>query len=166
MISRPRIMHLVISALAVVAISVAWTAPIARAAAPQRTAAAPKKPATAGERSVWDGVGTDEQSQRGERIYTDTCVSCHSADLTGSQIVPALVGTDFLNKWNSMTAGDLFEQIRQTMPQDGPGTLTPAQYVDVLAYVLIKNKFPSGKSELAPEFDALKSIKIEPSKKP
>jgi len=160
-------MHLVTSALALVAISVAWTAPIARAAAPQRTAAAQRKPATpAGERSVWNGVGTEEQSQRGERIYTDSCVTCHSADLTGSQIVPALVGDDFLNKWNSMTAGDLFEQIRQTMPQDGPGTLTPAQYADVLAFVLIKNKFPSGKSELVPEFDVLKSIKIEPSKKP
>ncbi len=166
MTSRLRSRYLVAAALALAGVATVWTGSPVRAAAQSQPPAAQRQPAVAQERSVWDGVGTEEQNQRGERIYIDSCVACHSADLTGSQIVPALVGGDFLNKWNGMTAGDLFEQIRQTMPQDAPGTLTPAQYADVLTFVLNKNKFPNGKSELAPDFDALKSIKIEPSKKP
>ena len=69
-------------------------------------------------------------------------------------------------KWNGAMVGELFEQIRQTMPQDSPGSLTSAQYADVLAFILKKNKFPEGKTELASEFDPLKSIRIDASKKP
>jgi cytochrome c len=117
------------------------------------------------ERSVWDGVYTEEQSKRGERVYGDACANCHSADLTGGQVVPALVGADFLTKWNGSMAGELFELVRTTMPQDGPGSLSTAQYADVLAFMLNKNKFPGGTTELPADLDGLKTIRIEASKK-
>jgi mono/diheme cytochrome c family protein len=117
------------------------------------------------ERSVWDGVYTEEQSKRGERAYGDSCANCHTADLTGSQVVPALVGADFVTKWNGSMVGDLFELVRTTMPQDGPGSLSPAQYADVLAFMLNKNKFPGGNTELPADFEGLKTIRIEPAKK-
>ena len=116
------------------------------------------------ERSVWDGVYTEEQSQRGERTYSDSCANCHAADLTGSQVVPALVGADFLTKWNGSMVSDLFDRVRTTMPQDGPGSLSPAQYADVLAFMLNKNKFPGGTTDLPADLDGLKTIRIEPSK--
>src|SRR5207249_7973521 len=96
----------------------------------------------------------------------DSCTTCHTAELTGGQVVPPLVGDDFLMKWNGAMVGELFEQIRQTMPQDGPGSLTSAQYADVLAFLLKKNKFPEGNTELASEYDALKTIRIDAAKKP
>jgi len=117
------------------------------------------------ERSVWDGVYTEEQSKRGERAYADSCANCHTAGLTGSQVVPALVGVDFLTKWNGAMVGELFELVRATMPQDGPGSLSPAQYADVIAFMLNKNKFPGGKTELPADLDGLKTIRIDASKK-
>jgi cytochrome c len=117
------------------------------------------------ERSVWDGVYTEEQSKRGERAYADSCANCHNADLTGSQVVPALLGADFLTKWNGSMVGDLFELVRSTMPQDGPGSLSPAQYADVVAFMLNKNKFPAGATDLPADLEGLKTIRIEPSKK-
>jgi cytochrome c len=117
------------------------------------------------ERSVWDGVYTDEQSQRGERTYSDSCATCHAADLTGSQVVPALVGADFLTKLNGSMVSDLLDRVRTTMPQDSPGSLSSPQYTDVVAFMLNKNKFPAGTTELPADFDELKTIRIEPSKK-
>jgi len=121
--------------------------------------------ASAQERSVWDGVYTEEQRQRGERTYSDSCATCHAPDLTGSQVVPALVGADFLTKYSGSTVSDLFDRIRTTMPQDGPGSLSPAQYADVVALMLNKNNFPGGTTDLPADLDELKTIRIEPSKK-
>ena len=117
------------------------------------------------DRSVLQGVYTEEQRKRGQGVYADACASCHAAALTGADVVPALVGADFLGKWTGATAGELFEQIRSTMPQDSPGSLTPQQYVDVLALIFNKNKFPAGHIPLPDDYAALRMIRIETSKK-
>jgi mono/diheme cytochrome c family protein len=155
--TKTRTAALVIAAFAITGIAASyWTG---SAAAAQDTRAA-----AAAEATVWSGVYTEDQSKRGERVYADSCTSCHAAELTGGQVVPALVGDEFLTKWYGAMVGDLFEQIRMTMPQDAPGSLNPAQYADVLAYILDKNKFPAGKKELAGDTEALKAIRIEPKK--
>jgi len=117
------------------------------------------------DRSVLQGVYTEEQRKRGQGVYADACASCHAAALTGADVVPALVGPDFLGKWTGATAGELFEQIRSTMPQDSPGSLSPQQYADVVALIFNKNKFPAGRTPLPDDDAALRKIRIETSKK-
>jgi hypothetical protein len=46
------------------------------------------------------------------------------------------------------------------MPQDKPGTLSPDTTVDVIAYLLQFNKFPTGSTELKSDPAALKNILI------
>jgi len=115
-------------------------------------------------RSVWDGVYTSEQAQRGEALYTRQCARCHGAQLTGGEAAPPLAGGDFLSNWNGLTVGDLFERIRVSMPADRPGQLTREQNADILAHILRANQFPPGKSELEQQTEVLKQIRIEPSK--
>jgi mono/diheme cytochrome c family protein len=112
-------------------------------------------------RSVWEGVYSAEQSQRGQKTYNEECSRCHAEALTGGENSPELVGADFLARWNGQTAGDLFEKMRTSMPTDSPGRLGRQQYADVLAYILNANKFPPGPKELDRETAALKQIKIE-----
>ncbi len=158
MTSTLRSTHLVTAAAALFAgAAMVVTGSSVRAEVPQAAAAK--------ERSVWEGVYSEAQSTRGEKVYGDGCASCHAADLTGSQIVPTLVGEDFLTKWNGAMAGDLFELIRTTMPQDKPESIPPAQVADVIAFIFKGNKMPAGKAELAGDFDGLKAIRIEPKKK-
>ena len=121
--------------------------------------------AAGAERSVWDGVYTEAQSKRGERTYAEVCASCHAPELTGSDVVPALVGDTFLTNWNGLTAGDLFERIRTSMPQEQPGSLTNQQYADVVAFIFNSNKFPASQDDLTGDLDRLALIRIE-SKKP
>jgi mono/diheme cytochrome c family protein len=120
--------------------------------------------APSGSRSVWDGVYTQEQAERGHSLYSQHCASCHGATLTGGETAPPLAGGDFLANWNGLTVGDLFERIRRSMPQDDPGRLSRQQNADVLAYMLSFNKFPPGKTELARDTELLKQIRIESTK--
>src|SRR5687768_12508925 len=79
-------------------------------------------PASRGEpsasRSVWEGVYTAEQADRGKAAYIEECARCYGASLSGSEFAPALVGDGFIEGWTGMSIGDLFQLIRKTMPQD------------------------------------------------
>lgn len=115
-------------------------------------------------RSVWDGVYTQEQSQRGQAAYKDGCSSCHGDTLKGSGEAPALSGMAFLSNWNGLPLGDLYERIRRTMPQDNPARITRQQKLDALAYILSINNFPDGKMDLPHQPELLKLIRIEANK--
>ncbi|HEY7448347.1 MAG TPA: c-type cytochrome [Vicinamibacterales bacterium] len=110
-------------------------------------------------RSVWDGVYTQEQATRGA-LSSGLCTQCHGDSFQGDP-APPLTGPDFLTKWDGRTVGDLFELIRQTMPDDDPGALSREQYADLLAYILSLNKFPSGSTELATDAKPLNEIRFE-----
>jgi cytochrome c len=120
--------------------------------------------------SVWDGVYTDAQADRGHSLYDRQCGLCHGRYLEGVLAVPPepawhaappLTGWEFRQNWNRMSLGDLFERQRISMPQQAPGSLGRQQTADVLAYVLQQNGYPSGRREISGERGALDSITIE-----
>jgi mono/diheme cytochrome c family protein len=115
-------------------------------------------------RSVWDGVYTPEQAKQGQAQYRQHCASCHGVSLTGGEMSPALAGGEFLANWNGLTAGDLFERIRKTMPQNKPGKLSREVNANILAYLLAFNKFPESQTELSSNTEFLKQIRIEATK--
>src|SRR5215472_5296265 len=114
-------------------------------------------------RSVWDGIYTNEQAKRGEPLYYRECSTCHGDKLAGHEDAPPLAGPDFMDSWNGLTVGKLFDKIRLTMPKGEPGTVTVQVKADILAYILSVNKFPAGKTELQ-KSEALKDIRFEATK--
>jgi S-disulfanyl-L-cysteine oxidoreductase SoxD len=114
--------------------------------------------------SVWDGVYTDAQTQRGETVYREACVNCHGPELEGGDMTPPLTGGTFTANWNDLTLGDLFERIRTTMPLDKPETLSRQQNADLVAFLLKANQWPSGGTELSRELGTLKQIRIQSTK--
>jgi mono/diheme cytochrome c family protein len=111
--------------------------------------------------SVRSGVYTDEQAKRGEVISNKLCTSCHGPDLSGGEAGPTLVGLEFTANWNNLTVLDFYDRVHTTMPADAPGTMTPQQASDVIAYIFKLNKYPAGKTELPTDVALLKGIKIE-----
>jgi mono/diheme cytochrome c family protein len=110
-------------------------------------------------------VYADAQSKRGEGLYAEQCAACHAADLSGD-VGPALAGADFVGTWKDKSLGELFERISMTMPLTAPGSLTPQQTADVIAYMLSVNRFPAGTSELAADPATLKAVPVgEPPQK-
>lgn len=115
--------------------------------------------AQGGARTVNDGVYTAAQAERGKAVYADGCANCHGADLSGGGGGPAVTGP-FWSAWAGRSMGELFALTKGSMPMDGPGRLSDAEYADVLAYMLSVNRLPPGATELPADADALGVIAI------
>jgi mono/diheme cytochrome c family protein len=111
-------------------------------------------------KSVWTGVYTKDQAERGALVYARSCEACHQGDLLGFDYNPALVGPTFHSTWKNRTVGELLEKTQQTMPKTAPGSLSAQEYADVIGYVLRMNGLPAGESELSMSADHLKQFVI------
>ena len=116
-----------------------------------------------GTRTVWDGVYTQAQAERGRTEYDVWCASCHQSDLSGG----VLVGDDEAPSLRSMEKllerrdlENLFTFIKNGMPKEEPGSLKDETYADILTYLLHENGFPAGTAELKADAAALKAIAI------
>jgi mono/diheme cytochrome c family protein len=121
--------------------------------------------AAQGAKSVNDGVYTADQAKRGEGLYKEQCASCHGDNLEGSGPMPPLAGKDFLTNWTGKSVGELFEKTQTTMPATAPGTLTPEQTADIVAYMLSKDDYPAGSAALDTKVEPLLQIKLDEPKK-
>jgi mono/diheme cytochrome c family protein len=108
--------------------------------------------------SVWSGIYSADQADRGRRLYVRDCAQCHGATLLGAEGGSALVGRTFLSPWEKKSVGELFDQMRKTMPDAAPGSLSDRQYLDLLAYLLRENAFPVGQNDLPSTLAALNAI--------
>ena len=109
-------------------------------------------------RSVWDGVYTTAQAQRGAALFESECASCHGPAGTGGGMAPSLAGSAFSANYDGLTVGDLFDRNRTTMPVGGEGSLSGQQTADITAFMLQVNEFPAGAEELPAQLMVLKSI--------
>jgi mono/diheme cytochrome c family protein len=117
------------------------------------SSASPSPQETKADVSTMNGVFTSAQAARGEETYMTICVACHPA---GTYTTPA-----FKTSWANRPLSDLFSIIKNTMPKVDPGTLTPEETAQVVAYILKSNGVPPGKTELPSELAPLKTIRIE-----
>ena len=116
------------------------------------------------EPSVWDGVYSSAQAKRGQALYAKSCASCHRADLEGHGPTPSLAGSEFRDRWDGQTLGDLFEKTQTTMPGDHPGTLSREDNGAILAFILRSNEMPAGEKDLPTDSDSLARIRFTAAK--
>ena len=110
-----------------------------------------------------DGLYSDAQAARGESVYQQYCAVCHGPSLQGNPAAP-LTGPAFRARWEDgrHTLDDLFFIVRSLMPNNAPGSLSKAQYADVVAYILKVNGYPAGDAELIPTAAAMKKVTLQP----
>jgi hypothetical protein len=116
-------------------------------------------------RTVWDGVYTAAQAERGKRAFEQHCSLCHNSDLSGGTAT-ALSGDRFLQGWAEDNLGSLYRTIRSNMPFGAAGTLSDQTYLDVLTYILKVNTFPAGPEELELNAGELRDIRIQDKERP
>ena len=118
--------------------------------------------AAAAPSALQDGIYTEEQAARGEALYDEQCASCHGPIRAIVPEMAALLGDHtFRNTWRGRPLGELFGFIRETMPQDAPETLTPAQTADLVAYILSGNRLAAGETPLPDDPERLPQTLFE-----
>lgn len=88
--------------------------------------------------------------------YKQHCASCHGPE-GGGYTGPAIIGPE--SKLESyVNAQGLLDYISSAMPQDRPGSLSEADYSELLALLLIQNRFVE--DGWRPESTDFNSIKL------
>lgn len=103
--------------------------------------------------STKDGVFTREQALRGQDVYAGNCKSCHTPE--------SHTGPVFTSRWNGKPLLELYVYVRDLMPKNDPGTLSPEENADVIAYILRMNRLPMGDVDLPADTAALKRIRFQ-----
>jgi mono/diheme cytochrome c family protein len=120
-------------------------------AANGQTAAAP---------SLLAGAYTEAQATRGQVLYYAHCLACHAEDMSGLDQAPPLAGPQFSSTWTGVSLWALVTRI-DTMPPTAPGTLSRAETVDLLTYLLWYNGLPLGETPLSDEQSVLETLTFE-----
>jgi cytochrome c len=78
---------------------------------------------------------TQTQAERGKRLYAQHCALCHGQSLEGNPSTP-LAGERFMAKWGqgTFTLDDFYYLTKTQMPYGKPDSLTPQQYIDIVAF--------------------------------
>jgi hypothetical protein len=84
-------------------------------------------------------------------------------DLTAGERAPALSGRTFQQHWVGLSADELFQRIRNTMPQQNPHSLSDQAYIDIVAFLLQANGQPVGTTELTADSEALGKVVVQPA---
>jgi polar amino acid transport system substrate-binding protein len=119
-------------------------------------------------RSGGPNLHTEAQAEQGEQTYAQQCASCHGAKQQGAA-APAIAGVAFLKKAQLLewSVADLRTIVVTTMPRSNPGSLSPQQYADVLAYLLDRDCYPAGQQPFpTTAANAIKDAKLEPMSGP
>ena len=110
------------------------------------------KPAAAAAKTTLSGIYTAAQASQGEDLYYALCVTCHPKG--------TYAGTNFKNNWYNRPLWDLWDWISNKMPKNDPGSLSPAEVLQVMAYILQQNKMPAGATPLKANEKEMYGIKI------
>jgi quinoprotein glucose dehydrogenase len=124
----------------------------------QTTTATTVAAATATAPTIWDGVFTAAQADRGAALARTNCFTCHGQR--------EWANPQLFQLWGGQPLAGLYEQIRATMPYDSPGRLSRQEYADIVSFILELNGANAGTAELPSSEEGLASIQVMPRPNP
>jgi len=102
-------------------------------------------------KTVWDGVYTQQQAARGSASFASSCARCHSAEPNGGEEGRSLTGKGFWDSYRESTVDHLLDFVSKNMPNGAGGSLSANTYTDLVAFILSRNDLPAGSMELTKE---------------
>jgi mono/diheme cytochrome c family protein len=88
-----------------------------------------------------DGVYSKEQARAGEDLYETHCLTCHDK----AYFRPVL------RSWSGQQVSVLFDVMAGSMPESNPGGLQDEEYLDILAYIFSRSRYPAAEEPLVME---------------
>jgi len=103
------------------------------------------------------GWYTASQATNGAKSYQKICASCHGGKLEGG-MAPALVGKQFWTAYGGKKLSTLWSTVHTQMPMTSPGSVSPKDSINIMAFLLQKNGVPSGTMPLDDTVDLSKVL--------
>jgi mono/diheme cytochrome c family protein len=94
-----------------------------------------------GELTTQAGVYTKDQAKSGKALYELHCGTCHD----NAYFRPVL------KRWHGQNLGILYNVMSTSMPESNPGGLMDAEYLDILAYIFSRSRYPAAEEPLTLE---------------
>ena len=110
-------------------------------------------------RTVWDGVYTKAEADRGKETAARLCAGCHGTDLKGGA-APKLTGSAFFDRWVNLRLKDVVSYIQAAMPHEQQFYVSADQTRDVIAFMLRESHVPAGHDPISPDVNVLSDILI------
>jgi len=111
-------------------------------------------------KTVWEGVYTKAEAERGKTAYAELCARCHGAGLKGGASSPALAGAAFFDRWHDLRLGDVVAYIQAAMPRAHEFYIAPDKARDITALILAESGIPAGQTVMPGDPDTLAAILI------
>jgi alcohol dehydrogenase (cytochrome c) len=96
------------------------------------------------------GPFTAEQVAAGRTAYMTSCMACHQPTMEGAGDALPLAGKPFMLAWANRSTKDLYDLIHTSMPYGSGGSLDPATYANLVAFILHANGAKEGTQTLTP----------------
>jgi mono/diheme cytochrome c family protein len=105
---------------------------------------------------IWTGIFSSTQAERGKTVVSARCAGCHGQN-------NPLSGDSFMLHWEGHDVAALYRKIKETMPPGAQVTsVTDADKLDIVAFVLQQNGYPGGDAELPADEQRLSSVRFVP----
>jgi alcohol dehydrogenase (cytochrome c) len=97
------------------------------------------------------------QAERGATLFQQRCALCHGAKLQGGA-GPQLVGNQFFLRFGGKPLSQLWFDVHTKMPLNSPSSMSNADSLAVVAFILHSNAFPAGASPIVGDYDTARII--------
>jgi mono/diheme cytochrome c family protein len=120
-----------------------------------RAITARERPAT-----VWSGVYSKADADRGKQTYARLCSRCHGVDMKGGATEPGLVGPKFFDRWHDLRLGDIVAYIQSAMPREHDFYVSAPAAREIVSLMLQESGVPPGKAPISSDIATLNQILI------
>jgi quinoprotein glucose dehydrogenase len=110
--------------------------------------------------TVWSGVYSKAEAQRGREVYKQLCSRCHGTDLKGGLTAPALVGDRFFDRWHDLRLGDVVAYIQAAMPREHQFYVSADSARAIVGLMLEESGVPAGQEDISTDASVQHAILI------
>jgi len=116
--------------------------------------------------TVWSGVYSKAEADRGKEAYRQLCSRCHGTDLKGGLTAPGLVGAKFFDRWHDLRLGDIVAYIQAAMPREHEFYVPADSARAIVGLMLEESGVPPGQDNMSTDTNVQHTILITRPRRP
>jgi mono/diheme cytochrome c family protein len=110
--------------------------------------------------TIWSGVYSSAEAERGKQAYRQLCSRCHGADMKGGLTEPGLIGAKFFDRWHDLRLGDVVAYIQAAMPREHEFFVSADSAREIVSLMLQESGVPAGAKPMSADLNVQHSILV------